>query len=447
MQRRTTDLKPHPMNRKLYGEEVLPPEFVASIRENGILVPLAVKEDGTIISGHRRWQAALALKMEYVPVQVVRYADDLDEREAIIEFNRQREKTFSQKMAEAEELEAIERERARERQREAGVANLPTVSSGNVSLTHEDKGQTRDKVAAAVGLGSGRTYETAKKVWEAAKKGDETAKKLVEELDAGKTTVHAAYKAVVKENEKQARKQAAEAAERHVALAPKRTIEVQPGDWWRLGHHLLFCGDTSSDVFVERMPSVPFAFADPPYNAGVAEWDEGFEWRHDWLIEKAQVVAVTPGISSIFDFARITKMPYKWSIACWIDNGMTRGALGFGNWIYAALFSDGSLHRNAQDFVRVSIKANESDNIVHKGRKPSEFIAWLIGLFTKQGDSVIDPFLGSGTTLLVAESMGRICYGGEINPEFCAEIIARWESMTGLRAEVITRGAHALRTG
>ena len=66
MWRRTTDLKPHPMNRKLYGEEVLPPEFVASIRENGILVPLAVKEDGTIISGHRRWQAALALKMEYV---------------------------------------------------------------------------------------------------------------------------------------------------------------------------------------------------------------------------------------------------------------------------------------------------------------------------------------------------------------------------------------------
>jgi len=429
------------MNRKLYGEEVLPPEFVASIRENGILVPLAVKEDGTIISGHRRWQAALALKMEYVPVQVVRYADDLDEREAIIEFNRQREKTFSQKMAEAEELEAVERERARRRM----LSGKSVEPSGNISLG--SKGQSRDKVAVAVGLGSGRTYETAKKVWEAAKKGDETAKKLVEELDSGKTTVHAAYKAVVKENEKQARKQAAEAAEWHVALAPKRTIEVQPGEWWRLGRHLLFCGDTSSREFIDRMPSVPFAFADPPYNAGVAEWDEGFEWRHDWLIEKAQVVAATPGISSIFDFARITKMPYKWSVACWIDNGMTRGALGFGNWIYAALFSDGSLHRNAQDFMRVSIKANESDNTVHKGRKPSEFIAWLIGLFTKQGDSVIDPFLGSGTTLLVAESMGRICYGGEINPEFCAEIIARWESMTGLQAEVITRGAHALRTG
>lgn len=201
MQRRTTDLKPHPMNRKLYGDEAPPADFIESVRRHGIMVPLAIKEDGTIISGHRRWQAALALGMETVPVQIVDYADDLDEREAIIEFNRQREKTFSQKMAEAEELETVERERARRRKAEAGKANLPTVSAGNVSTTHEDKGRTRDKVAAAVGLGSGRTYETAKKVWEAAKNGDETAKKLVEELDAGKTTVHAAYKELMKEAE------------------------------------------------------------------------------------------------------------------------------------------------------------------------------------------------------------------------------------------------------
>ena len=194
-------LKPHPLNRKIYGDEVLPEDFVESVRRHGIMMPLAIKEDGTIISGHRRWQAALALGMETVPVQIVGYADDLDEREAIIEFNRQREKTFSQKMAEAEELEAVERERARRRKAEAGKANLPTVSAGNISLTHGEKGQTRDKVAAAVGLGSGRTYETAKKVWEAAKKGDETAKRLVAELDAGKKTVHTASKELTKEAE------------------------------------------------------------------------------------------------------------------------------------------------------------------------------------------------------------------------------------------------------
>ena len=439
---KVAELQPHPDNARIYGAEELPQSFVESVKVHGILEPLVIKHDGTIISGHRRWLTAKALNMGSVPVRVLEFENELDEREAIITFNKQREKTFSQKMAEAEELEAIERERARRRQGE----RTDLTSAKRLAEVERVPQRSTQKIAEAVGLGSHETYRKANKIWEAAKKGDETAKKLVEGLDSGKTTVHAAYKTVVKENEKQERKQAAEVTERHMAAPARPAIEVQPGEWWRLGHHLLFCGDTSSDQFVDRMPSVPFAFADPPYNAGVAEWDEGFEWRHDWLIEKARVVAVTPGISSIFDFARITKMPYKWSVACWIDNGMTRGALGFGNWIYAALFSDGSLHRNAQDFVRVSIKANESDNTVHKGRKPSEFIAWLIGLFTKQGDSVIDPFLGSGTTLLVAESMGRICYGGEINPEFCAEIIARWESMTGLRAGVIARGAHALRT-
>src|SRR5690606_28561175 len=173
---------------------------IESERRHGIVVTLAITEYGTMISGQRRWQAALALKMEYVAVRVVRYADDLDEREAIVHFNRQREKTFSQKMAEAEELEAVERERARRRQ----LSQLKRGDREPVkeTLPEREKGQVRDKVAAAVGLGSGRTYETGKKVWEAAKNGDETAKKLVDELDAGKTTVHAAYKAFVKEAEK-----------------------------------------------------------------------------------------------------------------------------------------------------------------------------------------------------------------------------------------------------
>jgi ParB family chromosome partitioning protein len=215
----TTMLKPHPVNRKLYGAETISQDFIDSIKENGILEPLVIKRDGTIISGHRRWLTAKALNMGSVPVRVLEFENELDEREAIITFNKQREKTFSQKMAEAEELEAIERERARRRQAHGQTAPGKNAS-GNISVS--DKGETRDKVAAAVGLGSGRTYETAKKVWEAAKKGDETAKKLVEELDSGKTTVHAAYKAVVKENEKQERKQAAEVAERHMAAPAAR---------------------------------------------------------------------------------------------------------------------------------------------------------------------------------------------------------------------------------
>jgi hypothetical protein len=206
----------------------------------------------------------------------------------------------------------------------------------------------------------------------------------------------------------------------------------------------LYCGDTSSENFIKQLPDAKFAFADPPYNAGVADWDNSFAWQHDWLTEKAGIVAVTPGIISIFDFARITKMPYRWSMSCWIDNGMTRSPLGFGNWIYIALFSeDSNLHCNCQDIVRVSIKTNETGETKHKGRKPAEMMVNLLNMFTQEKDIVIDPFLGSGTTLLAAETTNRICYSGEISPEYCSEIIERWQHKTGKKA-VKCNGKNAL---
>lgn len=223
-----------------------------------------------------------------------------------------------------------------------------------------------------------------------------------------------------------------------------RLIEVEPpplptvkaGEWWQLGGHLLYCGDTSQPAFTDHVPGAAFAFADPPYNAGVAEWDEGFVWQHDWLIGKAPIVAVTPGIVSIPDFHRKTAMRYVWSLACWVDNGMTRGALGFGNWIYVGLFArEGvSVYRKEQDFVRASINGADNDATKHKGRKPTELMTELFEMFSQKGETVIDPFLGSGTTLLVADQMGRRCVGGEISPAYCTEIVARWEAATKQKA-------------
>ncbi len=80
-------------------------------------------------------------------------------------------------MAEADEIRAIEAERARRRM----LAGRPVEPSGQMSLG--SKGQTRDKVARAVGLGSGKTWERAERVWRAAKDGDEVARRLVALLD------------------------------------------------------------------------------------------------------------------------------------------------------------------------------------------------------------------------------------------------------------------------
>lgn len=173
------------------------------------------------------------------------------------------------------------------------------------------------------------------------------------------------------------------------AAAIEAAKSVQPGQWWQLGEHLLYCGDSSTEEFIGRSAS-KFAFADPPYNAGKADWDSGFKWQHDYLTESAELVAVTPGISAIPDFLRTTGMPYRWSMAAWITNGMTRGALGFGNWIYIALFAYAeSIHREMQDHMRISV-SQAAPSTRHESRKPAELLNDLIEAFTEPGDTVLD---------------------------------------------------------
>jgi hypothetical protein len=204
-------------------------------------------------------------------------------------------------------------------------------------------------------------------------------------------------------------------------------LDIQPGTWWRLGRHLLYCGDSTDQTFIDRAQGAAFAFADPPYNTGKADWDNGFKWGHDYLTDTSQVVAVTPGISAIADFYAATTMPYRWSMAAWITNGMTRGALGFGNWIYVALFSGAdSIHRNTQDHLRITVNAATTDETSHASRKPAALLVELLTLFSEPGELVIDPFLGSGTTLFAAEQLGRRCVGAELDLDHCREIITRY---------------------
>jgi DNA modification methylase len=49
---------------------------------------------------------------------------------------------------------------------------------------------------------------------------------------------------------------------------------------------------------------------------------------------------------------------------------------------------------------------------------------------------MLDPFLGSGTTIIAAEQLGRRCYGIEISPKYCDIVLARWEKFTGKKAQL-----------
>jgi len=77
----------------------------------------------------------------------------------------------------------------------------------------------------------------------------------------------------------------------------------------------------------------------------------------------------------------------------------------------------------------------------HPTMKPVALLEALLKHSTERGDVVIDPFLGSGSTLIAAERLGRRCVGVEIEPRYAQVAIRRWERLTGLRADLVQKGS------
>lgn len=71
----------------------------------------------------------------------------------------------------------------------------------------------------------------------------------------------------------------------------------------------------------------------------------------------------------------------------------------------------------------------------HPTMKPVRLMAYLVGNSTRPGDTVLDCFAGSGSTLVACEQMGRRCLAMELDPRYCDVILTRWEALTGRRAE------------
>jgi ParB family transcriptional regulator, chromosome partitioning protein len=193
-----------------------------SIRAHGILVPLVVAPGTSqgawdVISGHRRLACALALDLDEVPCQVRSLRTETARRQAILEYNRQRRKSFTQLMREADALEDLWREDARSRRlanlRQSRLGELAVGDQATVAIEcrdSDDRGsQTRDAgeaeaggqrgridtaIARRLGLGGKDLYRQARAIWQMAQKNDARARSGVAQLDAGTKTIHAAYK-------------------------------------------------------------------------------------------------------------------------------------------------------------------------------------------------------------------------------------------------------------
>ncbi len=197
----TATLRPDPFSLSVYGEtreEVT--GLVESIRDHGILVPIVVAPSGDawqVLSGHRRLACARLLDLAEVPCQVRSIEGDDDRKLAVLEYNRQRDKTFSQMMREADALETLRSAEARRR----SVANLRRGTDDLDQADRPDRrdsddrgGRTDSAIATAIGLGGKDLYRHARAIWRTAQGEDPRALASVAQIDAGSKTIHAAYK-------------------------------------------------------------------------------------------------------------------------------------------------------------------------------------------------------------------------------------------------------------
>jgi site-specific DNA-methyltransferase (adenine-specific) len=101
--------------------------------------------------------------------------------------------------------------------------------------------------------------------------------------------------------------------------------------------------------------------------------------------------------------------------------------------------------KELQDFVRQMLTEDQIDTTVlhedkptrselHPTMKPIKLMARLIRNSSQEGDAVLDPFGGSGSTLIACEQMNRRCFTAELDPKYAQTIIDRWEAFTGKKA-------------
>jgi len=189
----TFKLIPHPKNEEIYehptGESWA--SFLESVRVSGILEPIVVTRDWIIVSGHRRWLAAKELGLSTVPCSVRHYASEDDILHALVEYNRHRVKTIREIMKEATLIQEVEERAAKVRQ---VSASWGTVKENLPEQDATAKGQTRDKVAAAIGM-SGRTYDKLRYITDKGATNNKV-RELIDRIDKGESSIDSVFKAI-----------------------------------------------------------------------------------------------------------------------------------------------------------------------------------------------------------------------------------------------------------
>jgi len=370
-----TRLTPYARNSRTHSDEQIS-QIAASIKEWGWTTPVLVDEDGGIIAGHGRTLAAQKLKMTEVPVMVARGWSDAKKRAYVLADNK-----LALNAGWDNEMLALE------------LAEI-----GELGFDLDLTGFTADEIAALT----------------------------PEKIQPGLTDEDA------------------------VPDVPEQPVTVL-GDVWILGKHRLMCGDSTSIDAIEKLTekqSIDMVFTDPPY--GVAVVKDGMvgadfgvakkgnykpiigDETTDTAIE-AYNVCVTIGAKKIVLWGGnyfSNKLPPS---SCWLVWDK-RGDSGIVNTFadcelaWTNMTSPARVHKQLWNGM---IREGEKDKRVHPTQKPVALCEWGITNYTDKNASVLDLFLGSGSTLMACEKTNRKCFGMEMSPDYCDVIVKRWQDFTG----------------
>jgi len=398
IERRPVDrLIPYARNPRTHTEEQVA-QIAASIAELGFVNPVLVGADGVIIAGHARVIAARKLGMGEVPVIVLDHLTPAQRRALVIADNR-----LAENAGWDEEMLRVELEALRE-------------DDFHLDLLGFEDAEIEALLAQPETESAGLTEE-----------------------DAVPETAEAAV--------------------------------TVPGDVWVLGEHRLLCGDATVMTDVEKVLAGGLAdmvFSDPPYNVNygatmkdklrgkkrkIANDDLGDGFERFLRDACTNILAVTKGAiyicmssSELHTLYRaFTESGGHWStFLIWAKNTFTMGRSDYQRQYEPILYGwkEGTDHYwcGARDQGDVWFVKKPLANDLHPTMKPVELVERAIRNSSKSRDTVLDPFAGSGSTLVACEKTGRPARLIELEPKYCDVIIRRFEEFSGKRAVLESDG-------
>lgn len=252
------------------------------------------------------------------------------------------------------------------------------------------------------------------------------------------------------------------------------TPVTQKGDLIQLGNHRLLCGDSSKPEDVVRLigdNKINLIFSDPPYNVDYyggnrpvpknarpkasRNWERIYndnltqEEYEKWLRQIFVNVSVylaegTPiyiwNGSKQFGSMYVMFTELGFHVSCVITWAKESFSIGYGDYnqqtefcLYGWKEDNGAhnWHGPNNESTLWQIKRDSTSSYNHPTQKPVALAHRAIRNSSKRGDIVLDMFLGSGTTLIAADGLERVCYGMEIDPGYCDVIVRRYIKVKG----------------